>query len=139
MRYMILIKATADSEAGVMPTADAISEMVDYHEELAKAGALVNANGLMATSHGWRQKYEGGKRVVTDGPFAESKELIAGYTIIEVATPDEALDWFKRFPNPYYGADGEIEMRRVFDLDDLGDSEGVERFRKLDAQGKSGS
>ncbi len=139
MRYMILIKATADSEAGVMPTADAISEMVDFHEELAKAGALVNANGLMATSHGWRQKYEGGKRIVTDGPFAESKELIAGFTIIEVATPDEALDWFKRFPNPYYGADGEIEMRRVFDLDDLGESEGVERFRKLETERTVGS
>ena len=139
MRYMILIKATADSEAGVMPTADAISEMVDYHEELAKAGVLVNANGLMATSHGWRQKYEGGKRIVTDGPFAESKELIAGYTIIQVATPEEALDWLQRFPNPYYGADGEIEMRRVFDLDDLGESEGVERFRKLEAQRKGGS
>ena len=138
MRYMILIKATGDSEAGVMPTADAISKMVDYHEDLAKAGALVDANGLMATSHGWRQKFEGGKRVVTDGPFTESKELIAGYTIIEVATADEALDWFKRFPNPYYGADGEIEMRRVFELDDLGDSEGVERFRKLEDQRNSG-
>lgn len=134
MRYMILVKATADSEAGTLPTADAIAEMADYHEELAKAGALVDANGLMATSQGWRLRYADGQRIVTDGPFAESKEVLAGYTIIEAASPEEALTWFRKFPNPYYGQDGEIEMRRVFELDDFEQSEGVERFRKLDAQ-----
>ena len=139
MRYMILVKATADSEAGVMPTAEGIAEMAAFHEELQAAGALVDANGLMATSHGYKLAYAGGKRIATDGPFTESKEIIAGFTIIEVATPEEAVDWLKRFPNPYYGRDGEVEMRRVFELDDLGENEGVERFRKLEEQRKGGA
>lgn len=132
MRYMIIVKTTPESEAGVLPTADGIAEMAAYHEELQAAGALVDANGLMASSHGYKLAYSGGKRIVTDGPFAESKELIAGFTIIEVSSPEEAVGWLERFPNPYYGADGTVEMRRVFELDDLGTSDGVERFRKLE-------
>lgn len=131
MRYMILVKANADSEAGVMPKEDMFRAMADYHEKLMKAGVLVDANGLQATSKGWRLKYSDGKRILIDGPFAETKEVIAGYTIIKVKSPEEALDWFQRFPNPHY-EDCEIEMRRMFELEDFGESEQIERFREMD-------
>ncbi len=130
MRYMILVKATAESEAGVMPKEDMFRAMADYHEELAKAGALVDANGLQPTSEGWRLRYSDGKRFLIDGPFAEAKEVIAGYTIISVKSPEEALDWFQRFPNPHY-EDCEIEIRRMFELEDFGPSEQIDRFREL--------
>lgn len=130
MRFMIIVKASKDSEAGVMPEADMLSAMADYHEELAKAGVLLDANGLHPTSKGWRIKYEGGKRSVIDGPFAETKELIAGYTIIQVKSREEALEWARRFPNPH-SEDCEIEIRQLFELEDFVQGEAIDRFRDM--------
>jgi hypothetical protein len=130
MRFMIIVKASKDSEAGVMPGEDLLTAMADYHEELAKAGVLLDANGLQPSAKGWRIKYEGGKRRVVDGPFAETKELIAGYTIIQVKSREEALEWARRFPNPHY-EDGEIEIRQLFELEDFTQGEAIERFRDM--------
>ncbi len=136
MRYMIVVKATKDSEAGVMPTEDLIAQMASYHEELAKAGVLVDACGLQRSEKGWRIRYRGAKRTVIDGPFAETKELIAGYTLIQVKSRDEAIEWTRRFPNPTLdGSDCEIEVRQLFGLDDFGPSDAVERFRELGVGG----
>jgi len=133
MRYMIIVKASKESEAGVMPEEKLIAAMAAYHEELAKAGILVDASGLQASSKGFKVKYSGAKRTVVDGPFTESKELIAGYTIIRVKSREEAIEWAKRFPNPHgEGAETEIEVRRFFELEDFGPSEAVERFQKMD-------
>jgi len=133
MRFMIIVKATKDSEAGVMPHEKMLTEMAKYHEELQKAGVLLDASGLRASSQGWRVKYAGTQRSVVDGPFAESKELIAGYTLIQVKSREEAVEWARRFPNPALdGKEGEIEVRQLFELDDFGPSEAVERFRKMD-------
>src|SRR6185503_12636175 len=133
MKFMIIVKATKDSEAGVMPEDSLIGEMARYHEELAKAGMLVDASGLRPTSQGWRVQYaggKGGKITVVDGPFAETKELIAGYTIIKAKSREEAMEWTKRFPNPaHYGKEGQIEVRPFFDLDDFEQTESVKRFR----------
>lgn len=132
MRFMIIVKATKDSEAGVMPEEKLIAEMQKYHEELQKAGMLLDASGLQASSKGWRVKYSRGKSAVVDGPFAETKELIAGYTLIQAKSREEALAWTKRFPNPAIGGkDGEIEVRQLFELEDFGPSEAVERFREM--------
>jgi hypothetical protein len=130
MRFMILVKATKDSEAGVMPREEMFTAMADYHEQLAKAGVLRDANGLQPSSKGWRIKYSGSKRSVSDGPFTEAKELVAGYTIIEVKSREEAIEWSRRFPNPYE-ADGEIEVRQMFELEEFGASPAVERFREM--------
>jgi hypothetical protein len=130
MRFMILVKASKDSEAGVMPKEDMFKAMADYHEELVKAGVLLDANGLQPSSKGWRVKYSGAKRTVVDGPFTEAKELIAGYTIIQVKSREEALEWTRRFPNPHY-EDCEIEVRQMFELEDFGSSEQVDRFRDM--------
>jgi hypothetical protein len=132
MRYMIIVKANNDTEAGVMPSEEIFAAMAEFHEELAKTGVLLDASGLQASSKGWRIKYAGGKRTVTDGPFAEAKELIAGYTLIQVKSPEEALEWSKRFPAPFGDAEGEIEVRRLFELEDFAPSDGVERFRKVE-------
>ncbi len=135
MRFMIVVKATKDSEAGKMPEEKMFAAMATYHEELARAGALLDASGLQPTSKGWRIRYSGSKRSVIDGPFTEAKELIAGYTMIQVKSREEALEWTKRFPNPVgEGMDAEIEVRQLFDLDDLGPSPGIDRFRELDKQ-----
>jgi len=132
MRFMIIVKASKDSEAGVMPEEKLFAAMASYHEELAKAGVLLEASGLQPTSKGWRIKYSGGKRAVMDGPFAETKELIAGYTLIQVKSREEALEWTRRFPNPQgEEADCEIEVRQLFELEDFGPSKEVERFRDL--------
>ena len=98
MRFMIMVKANKDSEAGVMPEEKLIAAMAKYHEELAKAGVLLDASGLQPTSKGWRIKYSGGKHAVVDGPFTESKELIAGYTLIQVKSREEALEWTQALP-----------------------------------------
>jgi len=133
MRFMIIVKATEESEAGVMPTESLIAEMADYHEELAKAGVLLDASGLQPTSKGWRVKYDGETRTVVDGPFAETKELIAGYTLIQVKSREEALEWARRFPHPALDhGRGEIEVRQLFDFEDFEQGSGVERFRELD-------
>ena len=137
MRFMIIVKASKDSEAGVMPEEKLIAEMATYHEDLANAGVLLDASGLQPSSNGWRIKYSGDKRIVIDGPFTETKELIAGFTIIQVKSKKEALDWAMRFPNPMgERADAEIEVRQLFELEDFGQSEAVDRFRELDASTK---
>jgi hypothetical protein len=129
---MIIVKATKDSEAGMMPPEHLFAEMAAYHETLAKAGALVDGNGLAATSQGWRVRCEGAKRTVIDGPFAETKELIAGYTIINVKSRAEAVEWSRKFPNPALdGSDCEIEVRRMFEFEDFGNSETMDRFREM--------
>lgn len=134
MRYMILVKATKETEAGAMPTEEMIAAMASYHEELAKAGVLVDASGLQVSSKGWRVKYSGDQRTVVDGPFTETKELIAGYTLIQVESREVALAWTKQFPNPVgEGAEAEIEVRQLFELDDFGPSEATDRFRRIEA------
>jgi len=132
MRFMIMVKATKDTEAGVMPEEKLFTAMADYHEELAKAGVLLDASGLQPTSKGARIKFSGGKRTFIDGPFTEAKELIAGYTLIQVKSREEGLEWAKRFPAPHgEGADGEIEIRQLYELEDFGPSEAIERFREM--------
>jgi hypothetical protein len=133
MRFMIIVKATRDSEAGVMPEESLIAEMAAYHEELVKAGILLDGSGLQPSAKGFRIKYSGSKRTVIDGPFTETKELIAGYTLIQVKSREEALEWARRFPNPAGpGKEAEIEVRQLFELEDFGPSEAVERFRAMD-------
>jgi hypothetical protein len=134
MRYMILIKATADSEAGVMPTEELAGPMADFHEEMQNAGVLVDGNGLQPTSKGYRLQYRGDKRMLIDGPFTETKEVVAGYTLIKVKSTEEALYWFQRFPNPHM-TDCEIELRRVYELEDFGPLESMDRFRAMGISG----
>ena len=134
MRFMIIVKATVESEQGNMPTAPLMAEMARYHEELAHAGVLLDGSGLKPTSQGWRVRYSGSGRTVTDGPFTETKELIAGYTLIQVRSRDEALEWTRRFPNPRgEGLEAEIEVRQLFEMEDFAGVEGVENFRDLEA------
>ncbi|MGE3829884.1 MAG: YciI family protein [Parvibaculaceae bacterium] len=133
MRFMIIVKANKDSEAGVMPEESLIAEMASFHEELAKAGVLLDGSGLQPSSKGFRIKYSGDKRTLIDGPFTETKELIAGYTLIQVKSRAEAVEWARRFPNPAgAGKEAEIEVRQLFELDDFGPSEAVDRFRAMD-------
>jgi hypothetical protein len=127
---MIIVKATTDFEAGIMPEEKLLAAMATYHEERANAGALLDASGLQPSSQCWRIQYSGGQRTVIDGPFAETKELIASYTLMQVQSRAEALAWASRFPNPA-GADGEIEVRQLCDLDDFEPSEAVERLRAM--------
>lgn len=130
MRFIILVKATKDSEAGVMPSQELLTAMADYHEQLARAGVLLDGNGLHPSSEGWRIRYAGGTRTVIDGPFAETQELVAGYTIIQAKSPEEALEWARRMPNPH-NEDGEIEVRQLFELEDFGSGETLERFWRI--------
>ena len=133
MRFMIIVKATKESEAGVMPEEKLIAAMGAYHEELGKAGVLLDGTGLHPTSKGFRVKYTGQKRTVVDGPFTETKELIAGYTLIKVESKQEAIEWAKRYPNPRgEGMDSEIEVRQLFELEDFAPSEAIDRMRELD-------
>ena len=133
MRFMIIVKATEESEAGAMPPESLFAEMADYHEDLAKAGVLLDASGLQPSSKGWRVKYDGETRTLVDGPFTETKELIAGYTLIQVKSREEAMEWARRFPNPSLDRGrGEIEVRQLFDFEDFEQSSAVERFRELD-------
>ena len=119
MRFMILLKANDDTEAGVMPSGELLASMGKYNEELVKAGVLLAAEGLQASSKGARVKFSGSKRTVVDGPFPESKELVAGFWMIQVKSLDEAIEWVKRCPNPFDG-DAQIEIRRVFEAEDFG-------------------
>jgi len=132
MRFMIIVKGNAESEAGVPPDPTLMSVMADYHEELAKAGVLLDASGLQPTSKGARIRFSGGRRTWVDGPFTESKDIIAGYTLIQVKSREEGVEWAKRFPAPF-GDDQEceIEIRQLFELDDFAPSEAVDRFREL--------
>lgn len=131
MKFIILVKATQDSEAGKMPPESLLAEMGGFHEEMAKAGILVDGSGLRPSSTGWRIRYaKGGKRTVVDGPFTETKELVAGYTIIDVKSREEALAWAKRYPNPSIdGGNAEIEVRQYFEFEDFGESPAVERMK----------
>jgi len=120
MRFMIIVKATQDSEAGIMPSQQLFDAMHDYNQELARAGVLLEANGLRPSRDGWRIRYQAGRRSVTDGPFAETKELIAGYTLIQVRSREEAMEWSRRFPAPHGElADAEIEVRPFYEMEDL--------------------
>jgi hypothetical protein len=121
MRFMIIGRATKDSEAGVLPSAEAFAAMGKYNEELVEAGILLAAEGLAASSKGARVKFSGDKRTVIDGPFTESKELIAGFTIIEVKSLEEAIDWVKRAPNLSSNGETEVEIRKLMDIEDFGD------------------
>ena len=119
MRFMVIVKATKDSEAGVMPTEELLTAMTKYNEDLAKAGIMLAGEGLHPSSKGARVRFSGEKRDVIDGPFAETKELIAGYWIWQVRSREEAIEWVKRCPNPMPG-DSEIEIRQIFDADAFG-------------------
>jgi len=119
MRFMVIVKASKDSEAGALPSTKLLAEMGKYNEELVKAGVMQAGEGLQASSKGARVKFAGDKRTVTDGPFAETKELIAGFWIWKCASLPEAIDWVKRCPNPMQG-ESEIEIRQIFDADDFG-------------------
>jgi hypothetical protein len=118
---MVLVKASKDSEAGVMPNRQLLSEMGNFNEELAKAGVLVAGEGLQPSSKGARVKFSGSKRTVVDGPFAETKELIAGFWIWQVKSREEAIEWVKRCPNPQ-NEDCEVEIRQIFEAEDFGDA-----------------
>lgn len=121
MRFMIIVKADVDTEAGVMPTDSLLAEMAAFHEELARAGVLLDGAGLRASGLGWRVAIGAdGQRRVLDGPFAEAKELIAGYTLIQVRSRDEAIEWSRRYPNPTRrGSACEIDVRQLFEAEDF--------------------
>ena len=121
MRFMIIVKASKDSEAGVMPSEKDLAAMGKYNEELAKAGVMLAGEGLHPSSKGPRVKFSGTKRIVIDGPFSETKELIAGYWLFQVKSREEAIEWVKRAPNPMPGTESEIEIRQVFEADDFGE------------------
>src|SRR5687768_3875443 len=122
MRFMILVKADKNSEAGVLPDEKLLTEMMKYNEELVKAGVLLAGEGLQPSSRGARVRFSGSKRTVIDGPFAETKELIAGFWIFKVDSLEEAIEWVKRAPNPFPGTESEIEIRQVFEADDFGEA-----------------
>jgi hypothetical protein len=121
MRFMVMVKANEDSEAGVMPSQELLTAMGKYNEELVKAGVMLAGEGLQASSKGARVRFSGKDRTVIDGPFAETKELIAGFWIFEVKSLEEAIEWVKRCPNPMEG-ESEIEIRQVFETDDFGEA-----------------
>ncbi|MCU1685671.1 MAG: PhnB protein [Amycolatopsis sp.] len=136
MRFMVMVKADANSEAGVLPTAELLAEMGAYNEQLVKAGVMLAGEGLHPSSNGVRVKFSGTDRTVVDGPFAETKELIAGFWLFEVKSKEEAIEWVKRCPSPMLG-DSEIEIRQVFSPEDFGDNltpERREADEKLRAQ-----
>ena len=121
MRFMVLVKATKESEAGVMPSAELLSEMGRYNEELIRAGVMLAGEGLHPSSKGARVRFKGKERTVIDGPFTETKELVAGFWLIQARSKEEAIEWVKRCPNPMPG-ESEIEIRQVFEAEDFGDA-----------------
>ena len=133
MRVMVIVKATRDSEAGVMPSTELLEAMGRYNEELVQAGVMLAGEGLHPSSKGARVKFSGGKRTVIDGPFAETKELIAGFWLFQVRSREEAIEWVKRCPNPH-DEDAEIEIRQVFEIEDFGAGEAVEHHARLQEQ-----
>ncbi|MGH7474921.1 MAG: YciI family protein [Longimicrobiales bacterium] len=130
MRFMMIVKADKRSEAGVMPTEQELADMARYNEELVKAGVLLAGEGLQASSKGARVNYAGSKRTVTDGPFTETKELIAGFWLIQVKSKEEAIEWAKRVPF----TEGHVEIRQVFELEDFGGGEAIEHHARLREQ-----
>ncbi|HEX7150908.1 MAG TPA: YciI family protein [Thermoanaerobaculia bacterium] len=121
MRFMVMVKASKDSEAGVMPSEELLTEMGRYNEELIKAGVMLAGEGLHPSSKGVRVQFDGNDRKVIDGPFTETKELVAGFWLFECKSKEEAIEWVKRAPNPMPGSVGEIEIRQVFEDSDFGD------------------
>ncbi|HEU0079973.1 MAG TPA: YciI family protein [Longimicrobiaceae bacterium] len=132
MKFMILVKASADSEAGVLPGTELLAEMGRYNEELVKAGVLLAGEGLHPSSKGARVRFSGSERTVIDGPFAETKELIAGFWIFQVKSKEEAIEWVKRAPNPMPGTEPEIEIRQVFDPEDFAPSDPTGELREAE-------
>jgi hypothetical protein len=134
MKFMMIVKASKESEAGQMPSEELLGKMARYNEELMKAGVLLDLSGLQPSSKGARIKFSGGKKTIVDGPFTETKELIAGYWIIQAKSREEALEWAKRAPAPFEGngGEGEIELRQFFELEDFGQSKAVDQHRELD-------
>ena len=131
MRFMMIVKASKDSEAGKLPSEELLNAMGKYNEELMKAGVLIDLAGLQATSKGFRVKYSGNKVTVTDGPFAETKDLVAGYWIINVKSREEAVAWAKRAPSPHPGQECEIEVRQFFELEDFAPGPAVDLHAKV--------
>ena len=119
MRFMVIVKASKDSDAGVMPSEKLLGEMGKFNEELVKAGIMLAGEGLQPSSKGSRVKFSGNKRIVTDGPFAETKELVAGFWLWKVKSKAEAIEWVKRCPNPMPGTEAEIEIRQLFEAEDF--------------------
>jgi hypothetical protein len=130
----MIVKATKDSEAEVMPSEELLAEMGRFNEEMVKAGVMLDGGGLKASKHGAKVKFVGDKRTVTDGPFTETKDLIAGYWIIKVKNKQEAIEWAKRCPHPHPGRDTELELRQLFELEDFGESDALEQPRPVDKQ-----
>ena len=128
MRFMVLVKASKESEAGALPDEQILSAMAKYNEELVKAGVMLSGDGLQASSKGARVRFVGKNRTVIDGPFAETKELVAGYWIWQCKSKAEAVDWLKRAP---FDGGAEVEIRQIFELEDFGDSEAVDKHREL--------
>ena len=122
MKFMVMVKATTASESGVLPSTEMLAAMGQYNEQLVNAGVMVAGEGLHPSSAGARVKFSGASRTVVDGPFTETKELIAGFWIFNVASKAEAIEWVKRCPNPFEGGDSEIEIRQVFEADDFGEN-----------------
>ncbi len=136
MRFMMIVRATPNTEAGIFPEDDTLmAAMASYNEALTQAGVLLDAAGLQPSAKGWLIRYDrDGSRRVVDGPFAEAKELIAGYTLIQVRSRDEAMEWARRFPAPMgEGVEAVVEVRQLYDLDDLPQTESLERFRRMEA------
>jgi hypothetical protein len=121
MRFMVIVKADKDSEAGILPDQKLLEDMTKYNEELAKAGVMLAGEGLHPSSKGARVRFSGDERTVIDGPFAETKELVAGYWLFKADSLDDAIEWVKRAPNPFPGTESEIEIRQVFEADDFGE------------------
>lgn len=133
MRFMVMVKATKDSEGGKMPSEELLAAMAQFNQELVKAGVMLDGNGLQPSSKGARIRFSGNKRTVIDGPFAETKELVAGYWILQCKSLAEAIEWIRRCPNPH-NEDGEIEIRQMFELEDFGESPAVDHHRRLSEQ-----
>ena len=133
MRFMVMVKATKDSEAGKLPSEELLAAMAKFNEEMAKAGVMLDGNGLQPSSKGARVRFSGDKRTVIDGPFAETKELVAGYWILQCKSLAEAVEWIRRCPNPHK-EDGEIEIRQMFEREDFGASEAVGHHHRLAEQ-----
>ena len=132
MRFLMPVKASAGSKDGIIPSEQQINDMATFHEDLHRAGKLLDASGLYPIGKGWRVDYHDSNTIITDGPFTETKELIAGYTLIQADSREEALVWTKRFPNPATdGGIGQIEVRQLFEKEDFGKSEAIARLERI--------
>ncbi|HET7108821.1 MAG TPA: YciI family protein [Candidatus Acidoferrum sp.] len=131
MRFMMIVKANKDSEAGVMPSEELLAAMANYNEQLVNAGVLVDLAGLQSSAKGFRVRFSGGNTSVIDGPFAETKELVAGYWIINVKSRQEAVDWARKIPAPHPGEECEVEVRQFFELEDFAPGDAVDHHKEV--------